>query len=67
MIQSGQPVWSRREEPNLSESSLAGGPEGSRSEPERSLGERSESGDQPIQPNWIQTNLATGRRTKPVA
>ncbi len=25
MIQSGQPVWSRREEPNLSESSLAGG------------------------------------------
>ncbi len=28
MIQSSQPVWSRREEPNLSESSLAGGPEG---------------------------------------
>ncbi len=25
MIQSSQPVWSRREEPNLSESSLAGG------------------------------------------
>ncbi len=25
MIQSSQPVWSRRDEPNLSESSLAGG------------------------------------------
>ncbi len=37
MIQSSQPVWSRREEPNLSESSLADG----RGEPKRSESERS--------------------------
>ncbi len=41
----------------------------SRSEPERSKGERQRSrGPQPTEPNWIQTNLATKRdETEPVA
>ncbi len=42
-------MWSRREETNLSESSLAGG----LCEPERSEAERSEAvGPDPTQPNW---------------
>ncbi len=58
LIQSSQPVWSRREEPNLSESSLRI----ARSEPERPEAERSEAaGPEPTQPNWIQTNLGTKR------
>ncbi len=67
MIQSSQPVWSRREEPNLSESSLAGwapvlafaaltlGPFALAMRALRSH-----------PPNWIQTNLAPRGETKTV-
>ncbi|MCP3663320.1 MAG: hypothetical protein GY696_12635 [Gammaproteobacteria bacterium] len=63
MIQSSQPVWSRREEPNLSDPVWRVSSEGSRIEPERSEAERSEAaGPESTQRHWIRTNLATKRR-----